>query len=123
MVSIRQPTSLTLAQRQVVTPFQARVYEALLQVEKGRVTTYQQLGSYIDCASSQAIGQALKRNPFAPDVPCHRVVKKDLTVGGFGGSFAKGPEKQSMLEKEGVTFHPNAKGEWTVDPSCIHQFY
>jgi methylated-DNA-[protein]-cysteine S-methyltransferase len=71
---VRQPVSLTAAQRQTVTPFQVRVYEALLQVQKGRVTTYKELGAVIDCKSSQAIGQALKRNPFAPAVPCHRVV-------------------------------------------------
>lgn len=119
---IRQPTSLTAAQRQAVTPFQARVYEALLQVQKGRVTTYKELGAVIDCTSSQAIGQALKRNPFAPVVPCHRVVKSDRTLGGFGGTFAKAPAKKTMLEEEGITFHQNKKGEWTIDSSFLHEF-
>lgn len=125
MVSIRQQQqhlTLTAAQRQAVTPFQARVYEALLQVERGYVTTYKELGSFIHCGSSQAIGQALKRNPFAPDVPCHRVVKTDLTLGGFGGSFSKAPEKQSMLEQEGVQFQQNGSGTWTVDSSCVYKF-
>jgi methylated-DNA-[protein]-cysteine S-methyltransferase len=109
MVILRQPTTtLTMAQRQAITPFQARVYEALLQVEKGQVTTYKELGSAIDCKSSQAIGQALKRNPFAPAVPCHRVVKTDLTLGGFYGTFEKAPKKKSMLEEEGVVFHQNS---------------
>jgi len=115
--------ALTTAQRETVTAFQARVYEALLLVEKGHVTTYQDLGKWIDCGSSQAIGQALKRNPFAPEIPCHRVVKKDLTLGGFCGTFAKAPEKMRLLEEEGVIFHQNKKGEWMVDPSCVQKFH
>lgn len=119
-----QMTCLTPAQRQAVTPFQARVYEALLQVQKGHVTTYKELGAAINCNSSQAIGQALKRNPFAPTIPCHRVVKTDLTLGGFGGSFTKAPEKKTMLEQEGVIFHQSSKnGEWKIDSSCLHKFH
>jgi methylated-DNA-[protein]-cysteine S-methyltransferase len=113
---------LSVAQRAAVTPFQARVYEGLLQVEKGHVTTYKDLGSFIDCSSSQAIGQALKRNPFAPEIPCHRVVKTDLSLGGFEGSFSKAPTKKSMLEDEGVLFYQNSNGEWRVDSTCLHKF-
>lgn len=113
---------LTVEQLEAVTAFQARVYEGLLKVEQGYVTTYKDLGSYIDCSSSQAIGQALKRNPFAPEVPCHRVVKSDLTLGGFEGSFTKAPRKKSMLEQEGVILHQNRKGEWQVDSKCLHRF-
>jgi len=113
---------LTAEQREVLTAFQAKVYEGLLKVEKGHVTTYRDLGSYIDCSSSQAIGQALKRNPFAPEIPCHRVVKSDLTLGGFEGSLAKAPAKKSLLENEGVVLHQNDKGEWCVDSKCLHRF-
>lgn len=119
---MKQLTALTLEQRQAVTPFQARVYEGLLRVEKGKVTTYKDLGAFIDCSSSQAIGQALKRNPFAPEVPCHRVIKTDLTLGGFFGSFDKAPKKKAMLEDEGVIFQQNTKGDWVVDSSCLHKF-
>ena len=62
------------------TNFQNKVYEALLEIPIGKITTYKLLGAYIGCKSSQAIGQALKRNPFAPDVPCHRVIKSDLRL-------------------------------------------
>jgi methylated-DNA-[protein]-cysteine S-methyltransferase len=122
-MTMTKAMALTTAQRETVTAFQARVYEALLLVEKGHVTTYQDLGKWIDCGSSQAIGQALKRNPFAPEIPCHRVVKKDLTLGGFCGTFAKAPEKMRLLEEEGVIFHQNKKGEWMVDPSCVQKFH
>lgn len=123
MVNFRQPAgALTPAQRQAITPFQARVYDALMEVEKGHVTTYKALGSAIECKSSQAIGQALKRNPFAPAVPCHRVIKTDLTLGGFNGTFAKASNKKVLLEEEGVAFQQNSKGDWEVDPACLHQF-
>ncbi|MCM8535525.1 MAG: MGMT family protein [Lentisphaeraceae bacterium] len=89
-----------------VTDFQAKVYEALKLIPEGRVTTYKLLGKFIDCKSSQAIGQALKKNPFAPDVPCHRVIKTDLSIGGFYGEVTgeKITDKLKILSKEGVIF-------------------
>ena len=89
-----------------VSPFKRKVYEACLRVPKGRVTTYKALAASIDCGSSQAVGQALKVNPFAPDVPCHRVVKTDRRLGGFFGQV-EGEEilrKKALLVSEGVPF-------------------
>jgi len=63
------------------TPFQQRVYSALKLIPHGKVTTYKLLGDFIGCKSAQAIGQALTRNPDAPLVPCHRVIKTDGTIG------------------------------------------
>jgi len=86
------------------TEFEQRVYEATRRIPKGRVTTYQKLAQEIDCGSNQAVGQALKRNPYAPEVPCHRVVRTDLTLGGFAGQ-TQGKEiirKTKMLSEEGV---------------------
>ncbi|GLC49514.1 hypothetical protein PLESTB_000227500 [Pleodorina starrii] len=52
--------------------------------------------------------QALRRNPFAPVVPCHRVVAADLSLGGFSGAWGiadpKVQRKKRMLEEEGVEF-------------------
>jgi methylated-DNA-[protein]-cysteine S-methyltransferase len=53
----------------------------------------------------------LARNPFAPEVPCHRVVRADGSLGGFNGE-TDGPElarKRAMLEAEGVPFAENGK--------------
>jgi methylated-DNA-[protein]-cysteine S-methyltransferase len=64
----------------------------------------------------------MKRNPFAPEVPCHRVVKSDLSIGGFWGQV-KGEEiekKIRMLEEEGVTFHDEE--HLLIDESCVHHF-
>lgn len=67
-----------------ISSFQKRVYMELLKVPSGETITYGELARRIGCKSAQAVGQALKRNPFAPDVPCHRVVAKD---GGLCGYF------------------------------------
>lgn len=87
-----------------VTLFRRRVYEALLEVPQGFVTTYGLLARRIGCASAQAVGGALRENPFAPEVPCHRVVAADLTIGGFCGSRAGAPiqRKIALLKSEGV---------------------
>lgn len=90
----------------VVTVFQKKVYMALLEIPRGKVTTYKVLGEHIGCRSAQAIGQALKRNPFAPEVPCHRVIKSNFNIGGYVGQVG-GEEvqrKRSLLKDEGVNF-------------------
>lgn len=89
-----------------VTPFQSRVYAALAAVPAGRVTTYTGLARQIGCGSPRAVGQALRRNPYAPRVPCHRVIASDLTPGGFCGR-SEGAEirrKLRLLAGEGVVF-------------------
>jgi methylated-DNA-[protein]-cysteine S-methyltransferase len=56
--------------------------------------------------ATRAVGQALKRNPFAPVVPCHRVVRSDGSLGGFNGctSGCEIDRKIKLLAQEGVTF-------------------
>ncbi len=72
----------------------------------GRVITYAALARRIRCRSPRAIGQALRANPFAPEVPCHRVIASDLTPGGFQGrtSGAALAKKLDLLRSEGITF-------------------
>lgn len=91
------------------SPFARRVYEALSRVPEGRVITYAALARRIGCRSPRAVGQALRANPFAPDVPCHRVIASDLSPGGFFGK-TRGPQlarKLRLLEAEGVRFTRN----------------
>ena len=86
-----------------ITNFQRKVYLALLEVPRGTTVSYKELGEMIGCKSARAIGQALKRNPFAPDVPCHRVINSDGTIGGFHGQRDGEmiDKKQKLLESEG----------------------
>lgn len=102
------------------TNFETKVYDALQLIPRGKVTTYGLLGKYIDCRSPRAIGQALKRNPFAPDTPCHRVVSSDLKIGGFSGQREGEPirRKRRLLENEGVIFGEDG----SISPDCCYQF-
>ena len=86
--------------------FQWKVYEAVSLVPEGCVTTYALLATHIGCKSCRAVGQALRRNPFAPRVPCHRVIAADLSPGGFRGrrSGAEVARKKTLLAREGVRF-------------------
>lgn len=88
------------------TDFEARVYTALGEIPRGRVVTYAALAEHLECGSAQAVGQALKRNPFAPEVPCHRVIKTNLTLGGYSGKTrgVRIARKRHILEEEGVEF-------------------
>jgi methylated-DNA-[protein]-cysteine S-methyltransferase len=102
------------------TPFQRRVYAATRRVPAGRVTTYKLLGAAVGCRSSRAIGQALRQNPFAPVVPCHRVIQSDLTIGGFSGKTAgrEVSRKKALLAREGVRFGGNR----LLDPEQVFAF-
>jgi methylated-DNA-[protein]-cysteine S-methyltransferase len=88
------------------TAFQKRVYAAVANVPAGFVTTYARLAEQLGCRSAQAVGQALRANPFAPRIPCHRVIRSSGHIGGFQGS-AGGPAvalKRRRLAQEGVRF-------------------
>lgn len=108
-----------------ITAFQKRVYLELLKVPRGTTITYGELARRIGCGSAQAVGQALRVNPFAPEVPCHRVIAADGSLGGFNG-FRDGPElvrKRKLLEAEHAllpprrglhNFHENFCGLFTM---------
>jgi len=103
-----------------VTEFQQSVYDAVSRVPRGRVTTYGDIARHVKCGSARAVGQALRVNPFAPEVPCHRVIASDLGPGGFGGSRT-GPrirKKLRLLEEEGVSFNDGK----LADPGKLFRF-
>lgn len=83
-----------------ITDFETQVYKVCKRITKGRVSTYGQIAKAIKKPkSARAVGNALNKNPFAPIVPCHRVVRADASVGGF----ESGPKKKiSLLKKEGI---------------------
>ena len=80
------------------------IYKKLLLVPKGKVTTYKCLAIACGTKAFRLVGQILSKNPYAPIVPCHRVVKSDGKVGGFCGEIEgeKVNEKAKLLSDEGV---------------------
>lgn len=81
--------------------FKKKVYRAAKKVPAGRVTSYKEIARYMGTKAYRLIGRALSVNPYAPVVPCHRVVRSDGSLGGY--SAAGGiKEKISLLKKEGV---------------------
>jgi O-6-methylguanine DNA methyltransferase len=82
------------------TPFQQAVWKACLRIPAGQTRSYKWIAEQIGKPGAvRAVGSALGKNPFAPVVPCHRVIKSDGTLGGFsapGGLKAK----LKLLKKE-----------------------
>ncbi|KAI3323731.1 RING-2-like protein [Xylariaceae sp. AK1471] len=89
------------------TAFEKKVWTLLCQIPPGFVSTYGLMASHLN-SSPRAVGNALRRNPFAPQVPCHRVVATGGALGGFKGHPSKNGEgvtigeKKLLLRNEGV---------------------
>ena len=95
-----------------LSPFQRRVYRALLEIGRGRTCTYAELAER--CGSprgARAVGAAMASNPFPPIVPCHRVVAR-RGLGGYGGGLGL---KRRLLELEGAL--PAAASDARANPS------
>jgi O-6-methylguanine DNA methyltransferase len=84
--------------------FEEKVWKLMERIPKGRVTTYGQIARQLNTKAYRAVGNACRKNPYAPRVPCHRVVRSDGTIGGFGGktSGKTVKEKTRLLRKENV---------------------
>ena len=77
-----------------------KIYKKLLEVPKGKITTYGELAKAVGFKNGQrAVGKIMNKNPYPVIIPCHRVVKSDGKVGGY----AYGEEiKSDMLTREGI---------------------
>ena len=92
------------SQSESITPFQKKVFDFVRQIPKGQTVTYQQVAQRIGKPRAyRAVGNALNKNPFSfrlgGDVPCHRVIKSDGSIGGFASGSNK---KLQLLKKEGA---------------------
>ena len=86
--------------------FYEKVYEKLRKVPRGRVVTYKELARALNSKAYRAVGTAMRKNPYAPTVPCHRVVKNNGDIGNFSGKGGV-KAKIKLLEKEGVKIKNN----------------
>ena len=81
------------------TPFQQEVWKELLTIPYNTATSYKEIALKMNRApsSSQAVGQAISKNPFMIVIPCHRVVKSDGSLSGYAGGIQN---KKRLLEHE-----------------------
>ena len=87
--------------------FRDRVYQITKEIPNGKVATYGQIARLAgNSKGSRAVGGYMKNNPFAPAVPCHRVVGFDGKLTGYSGNGGV-TAKRKMLIAEGVKFLGN----------------
>lgn len=83
-----------------------KVYMVIKAIPRGKVTTYKAVAELLG-VSPRTVARALRRNPRPIEIPCHRVIMSDRSVGGY--AFG-GPEvKRRLLESEGVRFDDKGK--------------
>lgn len=80
--------------------FYRRVWLACMDIPRGSTRPYGWIARRIGSPrAARAVGNALRMNPFAPRVPCHRVIRADGSPGGFSGGISK---KKKLLASEGI---------------------
>ncbi len=93
-------TAKQKARLSTLTSFQRSVLFECARIPKGETRTYSQIARAIGRPhSARAVGNALGKNPLAPTIPCHRVVRSDGKLGGYSarGGQAK---KRHLLSRE-----------------------
>src|SRR3989344_4398590 len=82
-----------------IKSFDEKCYSLLARIPRGKVTTYKEIAEAMQSRAFRAVGQAMKRNPDAPIVPCHRVVSSSGRLGGYAFGLKR---KIAILEEEGI---------------------
>ena len=84
------------------TKFQKKVWNYLKTIRKGTVKSYKQVAIAINAPkSARAVANAVGKNPFAPKIPCHRVIRSDGSLGGYSGKGGV-KTKKLLLKREGI---------------------
>jgi len=82
--------------------FQIKVWAYLRKIPRGSVKTYSQVAKGIGKPLAvRAVANAIGKNPYAPKIPCHRVIKSDGSLGGYSGKGGV-KSKRFLLKKEGL---------------------
>ena len=86
----------------VGTEFQLKVWAYLRKIPPGSVKTYSQVAKGIrKPLAVRAVANAIGKNPYAPKIPCHRVIRSDGSLGGYSGKGGI-KKKRFLLKKEGI---------------------
>jgi len=86
------------------TPFQILVWKEIAKIPYGKTKTYKDLAIAIGKPkSARAVANACGKNPYAPTIPCHRVIRSDGKLGGYSGKGGINT-KIKLLKQEGINF-------------------
>ena len=86
------------------TNFQIKVWNYLKTIPKGQIRTYQDVANAIKRPKAvRAVANAVSKNPYAPKIPCHRVIRSDGGLGGYSGPGGI-KTKKKLLKMEGIIF-------------------
>ena len=85
--------------KKIKESFNEKCYAVLRNVPKGKITTYKEIAYALHSKAYRAVGNAMNKNPYAPKVPCHRVINSNGSLGGFASGTKN---KIKMLKKEGI---------------------
>ncbi len=84
------------------TKFQVKVWKYLKTIKKGQIKTYLEVAKAINKPKAvRAVANAIGKNPDAPKIPCHRVIRSDGSLGGYSGSGGI-KTKKKLLKSEGI---------------------
>jgi methylated-DNA-[protein]-cysteine S-methyltransferase len=115
---LREARDITFSEKildmKVCGEFQRRVLSQVMRIPRGKVSTYGRLAEKSRASKgARAVGNALAMNPYPLIIPCHRVIRADRSLGGFGGGLKM---KKDLLLTEGITF--DAKGRVLSEFLC-----
>ena len=83
--------------------FEKEVLEKVREIPSGEVMTYKEVAEAVGCKrASRAVGNVMAKNPYPVLIPCHRVIKSDLSLGNYSRGGEK--NKKKLLKGEGVDF-------------------
>jgi len=99
----KENVDVSLLNLSKLTDFSAEVLRQACKIPRGKVVTYSGLAAKLGRpGAARAVGTALANNPFPVMIPCHRVVRADGGLGGFGGGLEM---KRELLDREGVAIN------------------
>ena len=84
------------------TKFQLKIWAFLKKIPKGTVKTYLEVAKAIGKPQAvRAVANAIAKNPYPIQIPCHRVIRSDGSLGGYSG-LGGVKKKKNLLKKEGI---------------------
>ena len=84
------------------TKFQVKVWRYIKKIPRGSIKTYSQVAKAIGKPLAvRAVANAIAKNPYSPQIPCHRVIRADGSLGGYSGKGGL-KKKKKLLKKEGI---------------------